>query len=44
MGIQRQLDFDPDMIDAFLKVQEEFRNIATEFADSEEEKQALLKN
>jgi hypothetical protein len=32
------------MIDAFLEVQDKFRNIAIEFADSEEEKQALLKN
>ncbi len=33
--------FDPDMVDAFLQVQEEFRKIALEFAEDEEEKLAL---
>ncbi len=41
---KKGIHFDPDMIDAFLEVQDEFRNIAMEFADSEEEKQALLGN
>jgi len=34
--------FDPDMIDAFLEIQEEFRSIALEFADHEEEKELLM--
>jgi len=34
--------FDPDMVDAFLTVQDDFRNIAIEFSDSEEEKQILV--
>ncbi len=34
--------FDPDVIDAFLKIQEEFRNIALDFADHDEER-VLLK-
>ncbi len=33
--------FDPEVVEAFLEVQEEFRKIAIEFADHEEEKQAL---
>jgi len=33
--------FDPDMVDAFLELQEEFRQIALEFADFEEEREAL---
>ena len=33
--------FDPDIVDAFLTVSEEFRNIAREYADSE--KQEVLK-
>jgi len=33
--------FDPDMIDAFLEIHEQFRNIAREFADSVEERKAL---
>jgi len=35
--------FDPDMVDAFLDIQDHFRKIAIEFADTEEEKQLLLK-
>lgn len=35
--------FDPDMVDAFLLIQEEFKQIATNYSDSDEEKQALLK-
>jgi len=33
--------FDPHMVDAFLEIQEEFRSIALEFADFEEEREAL---
>jgi putative two-component system response regulator len=33
--------FDPDMTDAFLDLEEEFRQIAIEFADFEEEREAL---
>jgi putative two-component system response regulator len=33
--------FDPDMVDAFLEIQEEFRQIAIEYADHEEEREAL---
>lgn len=33
--------FDPDMVDAFLEIHEEFRHIALEFADFEEETQSL---
>jgi len=33
--------FDPDVVDAFLSIQDEFRKIALEFADFEEEKQLL---
>ncbi len=33
--------FDPDMVDAFLEIHEEFRNIARKFADSKEERDAL---
>lgn len=36
--------FDPDMVDAFLEIQEQFRNIAREFADFEEEREALDKD
>lgn len=35
--------FDPDMVDAFLEIQEEFRRIALEFADFDEEREALSK-
>lgn len=34
--------FDPDMIDAFLEIREEFRAIALELADHEEEKELLV--
>ncbi len=34
--------FDPDMTDAFLEIQEEFREIALEFADHDEERATLL--
>ena len=33
--------FDPDMVDAFLEVAEKFRQIAIEFADTEEERAAV---
>lgn len=33
--------FDPDMVDAFLEIHEEFREIAIEYADHEEEREAL---
>lgn len=33
--------FDPDMVDAFLEIEEEFRQIALEFADFDEEREAL---
>ena len=33
--------FDPDMVDAFMSIQEDFRQIAIQFADFEEEKAAL---
>ncbi len=35
--------FDPDMVNAFLEIQEEFRQIALEFADFDEEREALSK-
>lgn len=35
--------FDPDIADAFLRIQEEFRNIALEFADFDDERTALSK-
>ena len=34
--------FDPEMVDAFLELQEEFRRVALEFADFDEEREALL--
>jgi cyclic di-GMP phosphodiesterase len=33
--------FDPDMVDAFLEISEEFRKTAIEFADHEEEREVL---
>jgi len=33
--------FDPDMVDAFLEIEEEFRQTALEFADFDEEREAL---
>lgn len=36
--------FDPDIVDAFLELEDEFRMIALEFADYEEEKENLKKN
>jgi len=35
--------FDPDMVDAFLEVEEEFRQIALEHADFDEEREALAR-
>ena len=35
--------FDPDLLDAFMGIQEDFRQIAMQFADFEEEKEALAK-
>jgi len=37
----RGTNFDPDMVDAFLEIHEQFRSIAREFADSVEERKAL---
>ncbi|MFC1814573.1 two-component system response regulator [Thermodesulfobacteriota bacterium] len=34
--------FDPDMVDAFLDIQEKFRKIALKFADFDEEKEMLM--
>ncbi|MBC8392015.1 MAG: HD domain-containing protein [Deltaproteobacteria bacterium] len=34
--------FDPDIVDAFLKIESEFQKTAVEFADSEEDRQAAL--
>jgi putative two-component system response regulator len=34
--------FDPDVVDAFMEVAEDFRNIATEYADFEDELNALM--
>jgi len=36
--------FDPDMIDAFLTVKDEFRRIALELADTEEQRMVLLQD
>ncbi len=33
--------FDPDIVDAFLKIHETFRRIAVEYADSDEEREAI---
>jgi putative two-component system response regulator len=33
--------FDPDMVDAFLEVHEDIRMVAIEFADHDEEREAL---
>jgi len=33
--------FDPDMVDAFMEIQEEFRQIALKYADHDEEREAL---
>ncbi|MBU1230934.1 MAG: response regulator [Proteobacteria bacterium] len=38
----RGTHFDPEVADAFLLLQEEFRTIALEYADDEEQRQALL--
>ncbi len=35
--------FDPDMVDAFLEITEQFREIALEFADHDEERAMLMK-
>jgi len=40
MANEKGLHFDPDMLDAFLEVEEEFREIALEFSDFEEERVA----
>lgn len=37
----RGSQFDPDMVDAFLELQEAFRKIALDFADHDDERQAL---
>lgn len=36
--------FDPDLVDAFMEVKEDFRNIALEFVETEEERAALESN
>jgi putative two-component system response regulator len=40
----RGTHFDPDMVDAFLELEDNFRQIALEFADFDEEKQNLEKD
>ena len=37
----RDTHFDPDMVDKFLEIHEEFRQIAIEYADHDEEREAL---
>lgn len=37
----RGTDFDPDLVDAFLDIHEQFRTVARDFADSPEERAAL---
>lgn len=37
----RGTQFDPDILDAFLEIEDDFRQIALEFADSEEGREAL---
>ena len=37
------LHFDPDIVDAFLDIHEEFRQVAIEYADHDEEREALSK-
>ncbi len=37
----RGTHFDPDLVDAFLDIHEQFRKVAHEFADSQEEREAL---
>ncbi|MCP3867607.1 MAG: two-component system response regulator [Gammaproteobacteria bacterium] len=37
----RGTHFDPEMVDGFLEIEGEFRSVAVEFADSDEERQAL---
>ncbi len=34
--------FDPDMVDAFLEITEDFRKVALEFADFDEERETLM--
>jgi putative two-component system response regulator len=41
MSEGRGVHFDPDLMDAFLEIEDEFRLIALEFADFEEEREAL---
>ena len=43
MSEGRGTHFDPDLIDAFMQIQEQFRQIALEFADFDEEREALNK-
>jgi putative two-component system response regulator len=40
----RGTHFDPDMVDAFLEIHEQFRNIARKFSDSKEERETLEEN
>jgi putative two-component system response regulator len=37
----RGTHFDPDLVDAFLEIHEQFREVAREFADVQEERDAL---
>ena len=37
----RGTQFDPDIVDAFLQIREEFRTIALRFADFDDERSAL---
>ena len=39
----RGTHFDPNVVDAFIEVEEEFRQAALKFADFEEEREALIK-
>jgi putative two-component system response regulator len=40
--LERGKHFDPDMVDAFLEIAEDLRQIALEFADFDEERETLL--
>lgn len=41
---ERGKHFDPDIVDAFIILEDEFRKVALEFADFDEERDILLKN
>ena len=40
----RGTHFDPDIVDAFIEIHEQFRDVALEFADFQEEREALEKD